>query len=192
MGTDHTNAMRIAIAILVFWAVCVGAPSARADQTDPHLDALFRQLHDAPDPATARPIEQQIWAIWTIHENPAVNKLMETGLGQMAQRDYESALKTFQAIVDLAPNFAEGWNKRATVNWLLGNYQDSLADIDKTLALEPRHFGALSGRGLVYIGLEKWDLALKAFEDALKVYPQMVGPRANAEAIRKMLEGRQI
>ena len=110
----------------------------------------------------------------------------------MSRRDYGSALETFEVMVGLAPDFAEGWNKRATVHWLLGNYQDSLDDIDKTLALEPRHFGALSGRGLVYINLEEWELALQAFDDALDVYPQMVGPRVNADAIRMMLEGRPI
>jgi tetratricopeptide (TPR) repeat protein len=184
--------MRFLIAILVFWAVNVAPPPVWADQNDPQLDGLFQQLHDAPDPVSARPIEQHIWAIWTAHPDSAVNSLMKTGIEQMAQRDYGSALKTFEQMVQLAPEFAEGWNKRATVHWLLGNYQESLTDIDKTLALEPRHFGALSGRGLVYIGLEKWDLALEAFDDALVVYPQMVGPRANAEAIRRMLEGRPI
>ena len=117
---------------------------------------------------------------------------MEIGIGQMAYRNYPSALESFEEMVDLVPEFAEAWNKRATVHWLLGNYQDSLSDIDKTLALEPRHFGALSGRGQVYVDLEEWDLALKAFEDALEVYPQMVGPRLNSEAIRMMLEGRPI
>lgn len=184
--------MRSLIAIFVFWAVNVATPPVCADQNDPQLDGLFQQLHDAPDEVAARPIEQHIWALWTAHEDSAVNGLMETGLGQMARRDYGAALETFQAMVHLAPEFAEGWNKRATVHWLLGNYQESLTDIDKTLALEPRHFGALSGRGLVYIGLEKWDLALEAFEDALEVYPQMVGPRVNSEAIRMMLEGRPI
>ena len=75
---------------------------------------------------------------------------------------------------------------------IVDDFHRSLDDIDKTLALEPRHFGALSGRGLVYINLEEWEPALQAFDDALDVYPQMVGPRVNAEAIRLMLEGRPI
>ena len=184
--------MRVLAAIFLLCVASLGASSVRADQNDPQLDQLFRQLLDAPDEAAARPIEQRIWALWISHNDSAVNSLMETGLGQMSRRDYGSALETFEVMVGLAPEFAEGWNKRATVHWLLGNYQDSLDDIDKTLALEPRHFGALSGRGLVYINLEEWELALQAFDDALDVYPQMVGPRVNADAIRLMLEGRPI
>ncbi len=184
--------MRFLVAILMLCAVNVSASSVWADQNEPQLEELFQQLRDAPDEVAARRIEQRIWALWVAHEESAVNDLMEIGRGQMARRDLPSALETFEKIVGLAPEFAEGWNKRATVHWLLGNYQDSLIDIDKTLALEPRHFGALSGRGQVYINLEEWDLALEAFEDALDVYPQMVGPRLNSEAIRVMHEGRPI
>lgn len=184
--------MRVLTVIFVLCLVKVSATSVWADQNDPQLEELFQQLRDAPDEAAARPIERQIWALWISHEDSAVNGLMETGLGQMDRRDYGSALETFESMVDIVPDFAEGWNKRATVHWLLGNYQDSLNDIDKTLALEPRHFGALSGRGLVYVNLEEWELALDAFDDALDVYPQMVGPRVNASAIRMLLEGRPI
>lgn len=184
--------MRFLTVIVVLWAASLLASPVWADQNDPRLAELFQQLHEAPDETAARRIERRIWVVWTSHEDSAVNGLMETGVGQMARRDYGSALKTFETMVELAPDFAEAWNKRATVHWLLGNYQDSLSDIDQTLALEPRHFGALSGRGLVYIGLEEWDLALDAFQDALDVYPQMVGPRVNADAIRMMLEGRPI
>jgi tetratricopeptide (TPR) repeat protein len=184
--------MRFLIAIFVLWAVSLSAPPVRADQNAPELEQLFQQLHDAPNPKAARPIEQRIWHFWMSHEDNAVNVLMGTGIEQMAQRDYDAALATFKEMADIAPEFAEAWNKRATVEWLLGDYQDSLSDIDKTLALEPRHFGALSGRGLVYTSLEEWDRALEAFENALQVYPQMIGPRVNAEAIRQMLERREI
>jgi tetratricopeptide (TPR) repeat protein len=184
--------MRFLAAILVLCVVNVSSSAVWADQNAPQLDELFQQLREAPDEVAARQIEQRIWALWVAHEESAVNGLMEIGIGQMAYRNYPSALESFEEMVGLVPEFAEAWNKRATVHWLLGNYQDSLSDIDKTLALEPRHFGALSGRGQVYVDLEEWDLALKAFEDALEVYPQMVGPRLNSEAIRLMLEGRPI
>jgi tetratricopeptide (TPR) repeat protein len=134
---------------------------------------LFQQLHDAPDELAARQIEQRIWAIWVAHEDAEVSGLMEIGMGQMAHRNYPSALETFEEMVSLAPDFAEAWNKRATVHWLMGN-------------------NPLSGRGLVYVNLEEWELALKAFDDALAVYPQMIGPRLNGDAIRMMLEGQPI
>ena len=146
----------------------------------------------APGPVTAQGIEAQIWGLWTTHEDEAINGLMERGLFAMGRRDYLEALEVFEVMVVQAPSFAEGWNKRATVHWRLGNHQDSLADIARTLALEPRHFGALSRRGLVYTELEEWDMALDSFEAALAVNPTMRGARANAEAIRHLLQNREI
>ncbi len=181
--------MRVIGAILGL--LLIALPAA-ADQNDPSLDGLFGQLREVSDPATARGIEAEIWGLWTTHEDEAINGLMEQGLFAMARRDYIEALGVFEVMVDQAPSFAEGWNKRATVHWRLGNHQDSLADIARTLALEPRHFGALSGRGLVYTELEEWDLALDAFEAALAVNPTMRGPRTNAEAIRHLLQNREI
>ncbi len=181
--------MRVIGAILGL--LLIALPAA-ADQNDPSLDGLFGQLREVPDPATARGIEAEIWGLWTTHEDEAINGLMEQGLFAMARRDYVEALGVFEVMVVQAPSFAEGWNKRATVHWLLGNRQDSLADIARTLALEPRHFGALSGRGLVYTELEEWDLALDSFEAALAVNPTMRGPRTNAEAIRHLLQNREI
>ncbi len=177
--------------LLLCLAGLLASPAA-ADQNDLRLDGLFAKLDAAPDPGAARDIELRIWDIWTRHDDEALNTMMETGQVAMARRDYPAALETFEQMVVLAPDFAEAWNKRATIHWLLGNYQSSLADIDRTLALEPRHFGALSGQGLVYSELEEWDLALRAFEAALRVYPQMTGPRVNAEATRHFLQSREI
>jgi tetratricopeptide (TPR) repeat protein len=117
---------------------------------------------------------------------------MRQGQAAMARQDHGSALRSLDQMVKIAPDFAEGWNARATVYYLLGRHADSLADIKRTLALEPRHFGALSGRGLVYSALEKWDLALGSFEAALSVNPRMPGARLNAEAIRKTLRDSEI
>ncbi len=178
--------------MLALCLVCLlGAPAA-ADQTDPRLEDLFDRLQAAPNVASARGIEVIIWNLWTTHPDDAVNTLMEQGIGEMSRRDYPAALGTFEEVIEQAPEFAEGWNKRATVHWLMGNFEGSLVDIDRTLALEPRHFGALSGQGLVYSELEDWEHALAAFEAALEVNPQMTGPRTNAEFIRKVILGDEI
>ena len=95
-------------------------------------------------------------------------------------------------MVVIAPDFAEGWNKRATVHYLMGNYDKSLSDVAKTLALEPRHFGALSGRGLIYIELEDEKRALEAFEEALAIHPNLVSAAINAKALRERLRKREI
>jgi len=180
----------IAIAFILL-ASTLSAPS-RADQTDPRLDDLFDELKAAPDIQSAAPIELAIWNIWVQHDDQVITTLMGQGIAAMSRRDYSSALRTFDQMVNLAPGFAEAWNKRATVHYLLGNYRESLADIKKTLALAPRHFGALSGRGLVYIALEEEEKALQSFEEALAVHPNMEGARQNAELLRKKVEGRPI
>jgi tetratricopeptide (TPR) repeat protein len=165
---------------------------ALPDQTDPRLNDLFAHLKDVSGPAEAAPVEQQIWAIWLEVSDPAVGSLMQSGIDDMNRRDHPAALEAFDQVVAIAPDFAEGWNKRATVHYLMGNLNKSLEDIARTLELEPRHFGALSGRGLVYAKLDDLERALDSFEAAVAVNPQMVGPRINAEAIRQILKGREI
>ena len=118
--------------------------------------------------------------------------LMQQGRDAMSRRDYASALRSFNQVVALVPDFAEGWNARATLYYFMGNYQGSLADIKSTLDREPRHFGALSGRGLVYAALEEWDLAMESFVAALKVNPHLSGAKQNLEAIRKEIDEQNI
>lgn len=171
--------------------VSLTSPAA-ADQTDARLKLLFEQLKDVSEPVEAGPIERQIWTIWHETKDPEVEALMKTGVASMNRGEFDAALEAFDKVVVLAPKFAEGWNRRATLHYFMGSFELSLKDIAKTLELEPRHFGALSGRGLVYTRLEDLERALDAFEAALEVYPQMIGPRNNAEAIRKILKKREI
>ncbi len=176
---------------LIFGLSGIVAP-ALADQTDPRLGDLFARLKEVSAPAEADPIESQIWAIWLETSDQTAGLLLQTGIDAMSRGDGRAALEAFDRLVAIAPDFAEGWNKRATVHYLVGNLDQSLDDIATTLNLEPRHFGALSGLGLVYIKLDDLERALVAFEAALAVSPQMIGPRANAEAIRQFLKDRKI
>jgi tetratricopeptide (TPR) repeat protein len=184
--------MRTAWALSLFFGLAGLPGSGVCDQTDPRLGPLFEQLKAATQPAAASSIERRIWDIWLEPSDPAIRSLMEKGTESISRGDYSAALQTFDQIVALAPDFAEGWNKRATVQYLLGNLEESLSDIDATLELEPHHFGALSGRGLVYFKLGDYERALSAFEDALEVSPQSAGPLANAKALRELLEQRDI
>lgn len=168
------------------------ATPAFADQNDPRLEDLFASLKQVSEPAAAARIEQQIWIIWLETSDQDAAALLSTGSRQMSRGDYADALETFDKLVRLAPDFAEAWNKRATVHYLMDDLKRSLEDIDKTLELEPRHFGALSGRGLVHIKREDLERALAAFEETLAVHPLMPGPRANIDAIRKVLKSREI
>jgi tetratricopeptide (TPR) repeat protein len=188
----HTGPVTRLAQIAVCLALVLFAWPLAADQTDPRLDALFGELKDAEQATVAQQVEREIWNIWTASDDGAVTLLMRDGVAAMARQDYRGAVRKFDQIVDIAPDFAEGWNKRATVRYLMGDYQGSLADIEKTLALEPRHFGALSGRGLVYIELDKPERALESFEAALEIHPTMPGANHNAMLLRRYLDSREI
>ena len=177
----------IAVAMLV----TVASP-AGADQKDPRLPALFDQLKAAETVETAQPVEQRIWSIWAQSESDDVNLLMGLGVNAMARADYRTALELFDKMVQVAPNFAEAWNKRATVYYLMGEYEQSRADVAKTLELEPRHFGALSGLGLIYLAEGQNAKALDAFRRALAVNPTMPGPQHWVEELKTKVEGEPI
>ena len=139
MDWGHNKKMRtILTPFLVLLAM------ARADQKDSRLPALFASLEGAADVAQAHSIEQQIWLIWIRHGNPKIDALMQVGSQLMVPGEYQRSLAAFNQIIAEAPDFAEGWNKRATVLYLLGDFEGSVRDIERTLALEIRHFGALA------------------------------------------------
>ncbi len=184
--------MRTLTACLTAVAMAAIAVPLQADQNDPQLPTYFEQLVGAPDPLSARTIEQQIWRIWYQNEDPATTQLLIDGDRAMNAGDYTTAMEDFNAVIERDPDFAEGWNRRATLRYLMGDYRGSMADIDETLLREPRHFGALAGLGLVNMELGREQQALDAFERALVINPQMSGPRANAEYLRKKIEEGQI
>lgn len=169
---------------------CLGASSA--DQTDSRLEPLFAKLLAAKDIGEARPIEISIWEIWTASSDDAITELMNESAAAMSRRNYDRALRYLDQVVAIAPDYAEGWNRRATVHYLTDGYEESLSDISRTLALEPRHFGALSGRGLVLTALEREEEALRAFEEALAIHPHLIGAKINADALREVLQRQNI
>jgi tetratricopeptide (TPR) repeat protein len=171
---------------LVFLAS--GEP-VRADQDDPRLDALFGSLLAAPSAAAAQPIEAEIWAIWLEIDDSASARLLRQGSDAMARRLFPVAIRSFDRLVDRSPGFAEGWNKRATLHYLMGNDEASIRDIERTLALEPRHFGALSGLGLIMLRNDQPAAALRSFEAALDLHPNLPAARAHLEPLRDMVEG---
>ena len=185
------TARRLLFAALAACAIALPVQGMAA-QDDPRLDDLFTRLHATGDQAEAQVIQSYIWSIWTEANDDQLNRLMYEGTRAMQVGDLDLAIKTFSDVIDIAPKFAEAWNKRATVYYMVGSYDESIADCMVVLDLEPRHFGALSGRGLVYVAMEELELAIEAFEDALVVHPQMVGPKVNAETLREQLKKQEI
>ena len=182
--------LSIAMASLVSAFLLVTAPAA--DQNDSQLNSLFNQLLEAKTVGEARPIEISIWEVWTRTDDEVVTQLMNEAASAMARQDYDRALRYLDQVVEIAPDYAEGWNRRATVNYMAKYYEDSLHDIERTLSLEPRHFGALSGRGLVQLALERVEEALRSFEEALAIHPHLIGAQINADALREVLQRQEI
>jgi Flp pilus assembly protein TadD len=158
-----------------------------ADQKDPRLNALFTRLQETDSRLEAQSIENDIWHIWFNSPDAEVTRLMEQGSIAMNNGDLKTAIEDFSRITEIAPEFAEGWNRRATARYLAGDYEGSRADVAKTLALEPRHFGALSGLGLINAAEDKGEAAIEAWEDALKVNPNMPSVEQNIQDMKEKL-----
>ncbi len=144
-----------------------------ADQRDPTLAALFERLASATSGREATLIEERIWATWGDAEDEAVDRVMAVGVHAMANGDGAVALEAFNTAVARKPDFAEAWNKRATLNYLLHRDEESVSDIERTLELEPRHFGALSGLALIRERQNRPFEALEALERASQIHPQL-------------------
>jgi len=162
---------------------------AQAPGRPANLDQLFERLKTAETDEAAQAIEHQILAAWTLAGTPAVTLLMRRGIRNMEARALEDALEDFDAVIALAPELAEGWNKRATVNYLLGDDAASVRDIQETLQREPRHFGALAGLSLIYERQHNYEAALRAFEAALAIHPRIEGGEERRRDLRRRAYG---
>jgi len=151
----------------------LGGGLAVADQKDPRLSSLFEGLAAAKTGLEAEPIEDRIWQLWVASDDDAVDGAMAAGIQAMNSGDGAGALGAFNEAIAANPDFAEAWNKRATLYYLLRRYAESVADIERTLELEPRHFGALSGLALIREKQNRPFEALEALERASQIHPQL-------------------
>jgi tetratricopeptide (TPR) repeat protein len=162
---------------LILCASAVAQNSGRSEM----LDTLFAKLQTATDPMAIQSLEAAIWEQWTVPPDPQQRTLMLRGIAEMQQQELQSAVTTFSKLIELAPEFPEAWNKRATVQWLLGNFPASLSDICETIKREPRHFGAYSGLGMIRAEMGEPGRAVAAFQLAKKYNPHIVGIDAEIE-----------
>ena len=150
------------------------------------LPQLAAALRDS-DEVVRENAESSMWQVWSRSGDPTIDRLFATGLEQMNARQGEQAVETFSEIIRRKREFAEGWNKRATVYYLLGEYQKSLADCDEVMKRNPYHFGALSGYGMIYMQLDQPAIALEYFERALRVNPNLESTRQTIEILKTLL-----
>ena len=187
-GRKAARVAALSIIVLGMW----GASPLLASQDDPRLDKLFAELKSTDNKQTADNVTAEIWSIWRYAGDPAVDWMMHESQRYLTVGELDSALGGYALIIDAAPDFAEGWHKRATVYFLMGNYPASIKDIKKTVTLEPRHFGAFAWLGLIYLQLGQERAALKALERALEINPHLSSTRQKVYELREKLNGKKI
>lgn len=174
----------IVMAAMLFPIQVAAQNHSRADQTpslpamgSPERESRLREMYSAlkstQNLGIASNLERKIWAIWLHHGNPKIDELMAQALAARRESNYEKAIALTDQIIQLAPDYAEGWNQRATLHFLRESYDRSLRDVAETLRLEPNHFGALSGRAVIRMRQGKSALAIQNILEALKVNPHL-------------------
>lgn len=191
----YSRALYIAVGFLVFAAPSLARDGAETnipqknlsahEIREESLDRLFASLRNASGEEAARATEEKIWELWSRSDSATAEVLLGQAVVAMGAADNAASLEILDRIIAAYPTYAEAWNKRATLHFMIGNYDNSLSDIEKVLDLEPRHFGALAGRGMIYQRQGKWSEALSAFREALSMNPNMVGVKNAVEELSK-------
>ena len=164
-----------------------------ANDNKKEFDKLFIQLKSALNFENSKKIEDKIWNLWTTHPSEdRLTKLLSKGSLFMSENKLEEAYDIFTKVIDKDPNWAEAWNKRATVLYLMGRYELSQSDINKVLQIEKRHFGALTGQGLVQIALKNYEKAIDSYIEAHKIHPYMKSPMIMIQKLQNELQKQAI
>ena len=154
------------------------------------VPALLARLRD-PDEDVRAIAERAIWVIWSRSGNPQTDALFLDGIAQLNTGQFKEGIATFSRVIALAPEFAEGWNKRATVYFLVGDFERSLQDCDEVIKRNPNHFGALAGYGQIYMQLDDYERAIEYFKRALAVNPNLDGVEFQVRVLEHALAERK-
>ena len=166
--------------------------NVNAGEKNSQLDDLFNQLKKN-DTSINLKAEMKIWKIWSTHPSKEdLTNLLADGSNLVNEKKFNKAYDIFSKVILLDPNWSEAWNKRATILYLMGRYQESQSDIDQVLKLEKRHFGALAGQGLVSIALENYEKAIKSYKEVEKIYPNLESPKIMIPKIEELIKSKSI
>ncbi|HTT49657.1 MAG TPA: tetratricopeptide repeat protein [Pseudolabrys sp.] len=167
-------------------------PHVQRGNNEHNLDFLFGALKVAPDDVTAKAVEARIWAMWAATRSDTTSLLMGRAQTALGQHDIDLAIKLLDAVIKIRPNYVEAWNRRATIYYMKKDYGRALADIREVLRREPRHFGALSGLGLIMQDLGADKQALEVYRRALAIYPRLEHIPDVVKQLQEKVEGRDI
>jgi tetratricopeptide (TPR) repeat protein len=170
----------------------VTLPRAQTGDRTQNLDRLFEALKVAPDAESAKFVENRIWAIWLASGSDTANLLMSRVKIAVDGKDHDLAIKLLDAIIDIMPDFVEAWNRRATIYYTKRDFGRAIEDIRQVLVREPRHFGALSGLGIIMQELGDEKRALEAFRRALAIHPKLERIPELAKKLADTVDGRDI
>ena len=163
-----------------------------ANERDVQLDKLFIELKKNTS-TTSPSIAQKIWILWSTHPtNEKLTSILDEGSRLVQDQKLLKAIDIFTDAIELDPTWAEAWNKRATVYYMIGEFEKSQNDIDKVLELENRHFGALAGQGMVNIKLKNYDKAKLSYQKAQEIYPAMKSSKVMIEQIEELIKKQSI
>jgi tetratricopeptide (TPR) repeat protein len=157
-----------------------------------NLDFLFEALKAAPDADTAKQVENRIWALWIASGSDTANLLMTRAKAATDAKDYELAIKLLDSIVEIKPDYVEAWNQRATIHYMRKEFGQAMEDIRQVLIREPRHFGAISGLGMILHEFGDDKRALDAFRKALEIHPHLQKIPDLVKNLTQKVEGRDI
>ena len=171
----------------IIFFLTVSINSSIANDKNIQLDKLFNNLK-ANNISKSYKAEQKIWKLWSTHpSDKRLTSMLAEGSNLVNKQKFDEAIIIFSKVIDLDPKWAEAWNKRATVLYMIGKFQKSQDDIDKVLELEERHFGALAGQGLVNIELENYEKAIMSYKKAQQIYPKMKSPKIMIKQIEELI-----
>ena len=177
---------------LIFVFYLFSQTSTFANERDIRLNQLFNELK-VNKSKVASEVEQEIWKIWSTHPSDAkLTARLEEGSQFLRNQQLSKAIEIFTEVINLDQNWAEAWNKRATVFYMMGKFKQSQEDIDKVLALEARHFGALAGQGLVNIQLKNYEKAIFSYQQAKEIHPSMQSPEIMIRRIEELIKQQTI
>ncbi|NCF49626.1 MAG: tetratricopeptide repeat protein [Bacteroidetes bacterium] len=184
---------KLAAALLLMLAtLMMPITAAKADQRDPRLDVLFDALQRTADSRAANQLTKEIWDRWIAYDDGKAFRLMQNGIGLMNKGELNNAEKIFSQIVTSYPDYAEAWNKRATVRFMQGDESGSRRDIARVIDLEPRHFGALTGLGMIHIRSGDLQAALQSYEAAIHFNPHLVYAKQMIYELATKLKGQSL
>ena len=172
-------------------AAAIEKPPAAA-KAENRLDTLFGELKRERNEKAAERIAGRIWEAWSQSGSASIDLMMGWSKTAMDNKKFDVALDFLDQVVTMEPTYAEGWNRRATVHFMMQNYAKSMSDINHTLQIEPRHFGALSGMGQIMKNTGREELALRAWERVLDIYPMMRSAQNEVATLSEELAGEGI